>query len=60
MLTLPIYGLILFSKVKGYIDGYMIELFEKIQHYLNPILMILVEIIMSLNHYRMEGKRQVS
>ena len=56
MLALAIYGLVLFPKVKGYIDGDVIKLFEKIQHHVNPIPTILAETIRSLNHYKREGK----
>ena len=56
MLALAIYGLVLFPKVKGYIDGDVIKLFEKIQHHVNPIPTILAETIRSLNHCRREGK----
>ena len=56
MLTLAIYGLVLFLKVKGYINGDVIKLFEKIQHHFNPVPMILAETIRSLNYCRKEGK----
>ena len=56
MLALAIYGLVIFPKVKGYIDGDVIKLFEKIQHHVNPIPTILAETIRSLNHCRREGK----
>ena len=60
MLALAIYRLVLFPKVKGYIDSDLIKLFEKIQHHVNPILTILAEMIRSLNHCRREEKRQIS
>ena len=56
MLTLVIYGLKLFFKVKRYIDGDVIKLFDKIQHHVNLILMILAKTIESLNHCMWEEK----
>ena len=56
MLALAIYGLVVFPKVKGHIDGDVIKLFEKIQHHVNPVPTILAETIRSLNHCRREGK----
>ena len=56
MLALTIYRLVLFPKMNGYINGDLIKLFKKIQYHVNPITIILVEIIRSLNHCRREGK----
>ena len=56
MLALMIYVLALFPKIKGYINGDVIKLFEKFQHHVNLIPTILAKLIRSLNHYRREGK----
>ena len=57
LLALVIHGLVLLSKIKGYIDADVIKLFKKIQYHVNPIPTILVETIRSMKHCRKEGRK---
>ena len=48
--VLSIYGLVIFSRMLGYIEMEMVDTFEQIQHGSNPSLAILVETFRSLNY----------
>ena len=50
--ALAIYGLVIFSRILGYIKMAVVDTFEQIQHGSNPSLVILAETFRSLNYYR--------
>ncbi|GLT40975.1 hypothetical protein SLA2020_150680 [Shorea laevis] len=54
--ALAIYGLVLFPKALGYVDGKIVNLFEQLLDNANPIPAILAETFRSLNHCRINGQ----
>ena len=48
--ALSIYGLVIFSRMLGYIEMVVVDTFEQIQHSSNPSLAILAETFRSLNY----------
>ncbi|KAK8684181.1 hypothetical protein V6N13_040212 [Hibiscus sabdariffa] len=58
LLTVAIYGYMIFSRILGYIDVAILDLFNQLEHGINPVPAILAETFISLNACReLEGGR---
>ncbi|MBA0788964.1 hypothetical protein Gotri_025433 [Gossypium trilobum] len=56
LLTLAVYGLIVFPKVLGHIEVAVVDFFEKLRHEINLVPTILAETLRSLNNCRKKGE----
>ncbi|KAK9045148.1 hypothetical protein V6N11_059037 [Hibiscus sabdariffa] len=58
LLAVAIYGLVIFPRILGYIDVAIFDLFDKLEHGINPAPVILAETFISLNAcHELEGGR---
>ncbi|KAK8649242.1 hypothetical protein V6N13_129975 [Hibiscus sabdariffa] len=58
LLAVAIYGLVVFPRILGYIDVAILDLFDQLEHGINPVPAILAETFISLNACRdLEGGR---
>ncbi|KAG8492229.1 hypothetical protein CXB51_009894 [Gossypium anomalum] len=56
LFALAIYGLVIFSKVLGYLEVAVVDFFERLKQGVNPVPTILAETFRSLNSCRKMGK----
>ncbi|KAK5840009.1 hypothetical protein PVK06_008871 [Gossypium arboreum] len=56
LLDLAIYGLIVFLKILGHIEVAVVDFFERLKQWINPVLTILAETFRSLSCCRRKGE----
>ena len=54
--ALVVYGTLIFPQSPGYIDAAVVDLIEQIKNQANPVSVIIVESIQSLNYCRRKGE----
>ncbi|KAG8480466.1 hypothetical protein CXB51_024654 [Gossypium anomalum] len=58
LFTLAIYGLVIFSKVRGHLEVAIVDFFERLKQGINPVPTILTETFRSLSSCRRKGKER--